>query len=140
MFVTKKSLGRRTVLRGMGTMVALPLLDSMVPALTALSKTAAQPQRRVGFVYVPNGVILEHWTPSAVGSKYEFTPILAPLEKFRRQVAVLSQLARPRNGDDDRNDHTASQAGWRARMRSAPSRMALSSRQRISSGDIARSR
>lgn len=112
MFVTKKSLGRRTLLRGMGTMVALPFLDSMVPALTALSRTVARPHRRVGFVYVPNGVILESWTPSAVGSNFEFTPILAPLEKFRRQVAVLSRLARARNGDDDRNDHTASQAGW----------------------------
>lgn len=112
MFVTKKSLGRRTVLRGLGTVVALPFLESMVPALTALSQTAASPQRRVGFVYVPNGVIFDAWTPATAGKDFAFTPILSPLEPFRRQVTVISGLARARNGDEDRNDHTASQAGW----------------------------
>lgn len=112
MFVTKKSLGRRTMLRGIGAAVALPFLDSMVPALTAVSRTAANPQRRVGFVYVPNGVIFEAWTPATFGSGFEFTPILAPLEPFRRQLVVVSGLARARNGEEDRNDHTVSQAGW----------------------------
>ena len=112
MFVTRMSVPRRRMLRGLGAAVALPLLESMVPAFTALARTAANPQRRVGFVYVPNGVILDSWTPARLGSGFEFTPILAPLEKFRRQLVVLSRLARARVGDDDRNDHTVSQAGW----------------------------
>jgi hypothetical protein len=110
MFVTKKSLPRRTFLRGAGAVVALPLLESMVPAFTAVGRTAASPQRRVGFVYVPNGVILESWTPSQTGAGFAMTPILSPLEPFRDRLTVLSNLTRP--GGDERNDHTVSQAGW----------------------------
>ena len=116
MFVTKRSLDRRTVLRGMGTVVALPFLESMVPALTALAQTPANPHRRLGFVYVPNGVIFEAWTPAKEGSGFDMTPILAPLEPYRGQLVVLSGLARARKGDEDRNDHTASQAGWLSGM------------------------
>ena len=92
MIVTKKSIPRRTVLRGVGATLALPFLDGMVPALTALAKTAARPISRLCAVYVPNGIMMEYWTPVAEGRSYEFTPILKPLERFRDQLLVLSGL------------------------------------------------
>ena len=67
MFITKRSIPRRTFLRGVGVGVALPLLDAMVPALTAVAQTAAKSQLRVGFVYIPHGVIMREWTPAAAG-------------------------------------------------------------------------
>ena len=82
MFITKTSLPRRTFLRGIGATVALPLLDAMVPALTALAQTAANPPPRFGAVFVPNGAIMEQWTPSAAGAGFAFSPILKPLERF----------------------------------------------------------
>ena len=92
MIITKKAIPRRTVLRGMGATMALPLLDGMVPALTAAAKTAARPIVRFCTVYVPNGVIMEQWTPAAEGSAFEFSPILKPLEPFRDHLLVLSGL------------------------------------------------
>ncbi len=92
MIITKKSLPRRTVLRGLGTAVALPLLDGMVPALTALGRTAARPKPRLGFVYVPHGAVMRNWTPPGEGAGFEFTPILKPLEPFRDNLVVLSNL------------------------------------------------
>lgn len=92
MMITKKSIGRRTVLRGLGAGVALPLLDAMVPALTAFQKTPAKPVNRFGAVYVPNGIMMAQWTPTAGGSDFEFTPILKPLEPFRERLLVLSGL------------------------------------------------
>jgi hypothetical protein len=92
MIVTKKALPRRTVLRGLGAAVALPLLDGMVPALTALAKTAAKPAARLGFVYVPMGAVMNNWTPAAEGSAFELTPILQPLAPFRDRLVVLSNL------------------------------------------------
>jgi hypothetical protein len=92
MMLTRKALSRRTVLRGLGTALALPLLDSMVPALTALRQTAAVPPRRFGVVYVPNGIIMEQWTPATAGAGFEFTPILKALEPFRERVLVLTGL------------------------------------------------
>jgi hypothetical protein len=108
MFLTKKFLPRRTFLRGMGVSLALPLLDAMVPAATALAQTAASPKRRLGFVYVPNGMIMEHWTPAAVSDGFEFTPLLKPLEPFRNGLTVFGHLSRP--GDDA--DHALASAGW----------------------------
>ena len=67
MIISKLALPRRTVLRGLGATVALPLLDAMVPAATALAQTAARPASRLGFVYIPNGVIQEQWVPAATG-------------------------------------------------------------------------
>jgi hypothetical protein len=107
MFITKISLPRRTFLRGVGVTLGLPLLEAMVPALTAVAKTAALPQRRLGFVYVPNGVIMEQWTPSAAGVGFELTPILKPLESFRSSLVVVSNLARP-EADADTNHAGAS--------------------------------
>jgi hypothetical protein len=94
MIVTKKHLPRRTFLRGlMGTTIALPLLDSMVPALTAATQTAANPKTRMGFVYVPHGAVMDKWTPATEGAGFEFTPILKPLEPFRDRLLVVTGLA-----------------------------------------------
>ena len=92
MIITKKTLPRRTVLRGLGTALALPLLDGMVPALTALGRTAARPRPRLGFVYVPHGAVMRNWTPPGEGAGFEFTPILKPLEPFRDRLVVLTGL------------------------------------------------
>jgi hypothetical protein len=92
MFIAKKSLPRRTFLRGVGASLALPLLDSMIPARTLLAQTAAKPLPRLGFVYVPHGAIMDKWTPATVGTGFEFTPILKPLEPFRDYINVVSGL------------------------------------------------
>src|SRR5688500_12244809 len=93
MIITKRRISRRTVLRGVGATVALPLLDAMVPALTASQKTPAKPVRRLGIVYHPNGVVYENWLPKGVGSSFEFSRVLAPLERFRDRVVVVTGLA-----------------------------------------------
>jgi hypothetical protein len=92
MIITKMSLSRRTVLRGLGAAVALPLLDAMVPAASALSRTAANPPRRFGVVYVPNGIAMEHWTPTQEGRGFDLSPILQPLAPFQDQMTVVSGL------------------------------------------------
>ena len=92
MFIEKMSLPRRTFLRGVGAALALPLLDAMVPAFTAIVKAAGNPVRRLGIVYVPNGMAMESWTPATEGAGFEFTPILKSLEPFREQMVVLSNL------------------------------------------------
>lgn len=88
-FVTRKQLFRRTLLRGAGTAIALPLLDAMFPALSK----AATPVRRLSVVYVPNGIIMKDWTPATTGADFEFTKILKPLEAFRSNLTVVSGLA-----------------------------------------------
>ena len=93
MIVTRKAISRRTVLRGIGTAVALPLLDAMVPALTAAADTVAKAPRRLGVVYHPNGVIYENWVPRGVGREFELSPILKPLEPFRNQLIVVTGLS-----------------------------------------------
>jgi len=94
MMILKKHLPRRTFLRGIvGGAIALPLLDSMIPALTAATKTAANPKTRLGFMYVPHGAVMDKWTPAAEGAGFEFTPILKPLEPFRSQLTVFTGLA-----------------------------------------------
>jgi hypothetical protein len=95
MFITKKHLSRRTFLQGAGAMVALPFLDSMVPAQTALRTTAANPQTRFAGFYVPHGATMDKWTPAAEGRGFAFTEILKPLEPFRDQINVVSGLAHP---------------------------------------------
>ena len=90
MFVTKKSISRRTVLRGMGTVVALPLLDAMIPALAPAA--AAKPIRRFGVVYHPNGVIYDQWLPKGAGSSFELSPTLKGLEPFKNQMIVITGL------------------------------------------------
>ena len=92
MIISKKAIPRRTLLRGMGAMLALPLVDSMIPALSALQKTAGKPAHRFGVYYVPNGMIMKNYLPTAVGAAYEMTPTLNPLAPFREDVLVVSGL------------------------------------------------
>ena len=91
--ISKTYLPRRTFLRGIGASIALPLLDSMVPALSAIRNTSARPIRRLGVFYVPHGAVMEKWTPSVEGAQFDFTPILEPLEMFRDRLLVLSGLS-----------------------------------------------
>ena len=93
MIITKRAISRRTILRGAGAAIALPLLDAMVPALTAAQNTAAKPVRRLGVVYHPNGVVYENWLPTGVGSEFKFSRVLTPLEKFRDRLVVVTGLA-----------------------------------------------
>jgi len=93
MFITRKSIPRRAMLRGIGATLALPLLDAMVPPLTALQRTAAKPITRLGVMYVPNGMVMEQWTPVAEGASFELTPTLASLAPFRDELIVMSNLA-----------------------------------------------
>jgi Protein of unknown function (DUF1552) len=108
-FVTKKHLPRRTFLRGAGVTLSLPLLESMVPALTALAQTAAAPRLRLGFSFMPHGAVMADWTPATEGA-LELSPILSPLEPYKNQVVVLSNLAHamagPQGPGDNGGDHT----------------------------------
>src|SRR5436190_15031675 len=92
MFITKKYLSRRTFLRGAGVAVGLPLLEAMIPAATALSQSAACPKPRMGFIYCPHCVIMDRWTPTTEGFDFELSPILKPLEKFKKQLTIVSGL------------------------------------------------
>src|SRR5215470_8588685 len=91
--ITKKHLPRRTFLRGLGVSLALPLLDSMVPAQTPLAKTAARPQVRLGFCYIPHGAHMADWTPIGDGADFKLSRILSPLKAVQDQVVVVSNLA-----------------------------------------------
>ena len=92
MFITRMHLPRRTVLRGVGATVALPLLDGMVPALTALSRTAAAPVKRFGVFYVPNGMSMPYWYPQQEGRLDGLPPTLRSLERFRDRVVICGGL------------------------------------------------
>ena len=111
MFVTKKSLPRRTFLQGMGVAVSLPLLDAMLPAFTALARAQARPRTRFGAIYVPNGAIMEQWIPERVGAGFDFKPILKPIEAFKDQMVVVSNLTRSHPGSQV-GDHAVSAAGF----------------------------
>jgi len=102
MFLTKRSLSRRTLLRGMGAAVALPLLDSMSPAATP----AANVPKRFGAIFVPLGERPGYWTPRQTGPDFEFSPILKPLEPFRNSLTVVSELCDPLDG------HAVTVAAW----------------------------
>ena len=91
--VTKKVLPRRTLLRGLGATIALPLLDGMVPAFAAIRTTVAKPTSRLGVVYVPMGAVMDNWTPAAEGAGFELSPILQPLAPFKDQLLVLTGLS-----------------------------------------------
>ena len=115
MFITKKHLPRRTFIRGMGVTLALPLLDSMIPAQTLLGQTAANPPARLGFVYVPHGAIMDKWTPAAEGTGFEFTPILKPLEPFRDRLNVVTGLGH--RAADTTAVHSLSPTTWLSGVR-----------------------
>ena len=113
MIITKQHLSRRTILRGFGASLALPLLDGMVPALSALSQTAARGIRRMAVVYVPNGMMMPDWTPRGEGAAFEFSPILAPLQAHRDKLVVISGLADKYGwpqGDEGAGDHARASA------------------------------
>ena len=112
MFISKMALPRRTFLNGIGAAIALPLLEAMIPAATALAETAARPARRFGAVYIPNGAIMDQWIPGTEGRGFEFTPILKPLEPLRDQLVIVNQLSRA--GGDAVTDHAVASAGWLA--------------------------
>jgi Protein of unknown function (DUF1552) len=111
----KQALPRRTFLRGLGVSLALPLLDGMVPAFAAMRTTAARAVKRLGAIYVPNGVEMRMWTPKGEGKGFEFPLILEPLEAFREQTLVLSGLADkpavPAPGEGI-GDHARASATW----------------------------
>ena len=90
MIITRKSVNRRTMLRSLGAALALPMLDSMVPALRGA--TAAAPVKRFGAIYTPNGIMMKNWTPAAEGAAFEFSPTLSSLAPFRDRLMVLSGL------------------------------------------------
>ncbi len=92
MIITKKALPRRTFLRGMGASVALPLLDAMVPSMTALARTPADPVRRLGFVYMPMGCDLPRWTPPGEGELVELSPTLQSLAPLMDRLTIISNL------------------------------------------------
>ena len=92
MFISKKHLSRRTFLQGAGVTIALPFLESMVPAQTPLRSTAAAGKTRLGCFYVPHGATMYKWTPEKEGRNFEFSESLSPLEKYRERVTVVSNL------------------------------------------------
>jgi len=108
MFITKLSLPRRTFLRGIGATVALPFLEAMVPAFKT---SAAVSARRFGAVFVPNGAIVDEWTPKTPGQGFELTTILKPLDAFKDSLVVVSNLTRAHPGVVE-GDHAISAAGW----------------------------
>ena len=114
MLITKKALPRRTFLRGVGATLALPLLDAMVPALSALSRTAASPVPRLGFIYFPNGANMAQWPCTGEGSAFELSRTLAPLAPIRDAVTALSGLdnAPADAWGDGSGDHPRAGAAW----------------------------
>jgi hypothetical protein len=114
MIIKKLSLPRRTFLRGVGATMALPLLDAMVPALSALSTTAAAPVRRLGFVYIPNGAVMQQWTPAETGRGFALSPILQPLAPYKDHLTVLTGLAHGQAEPlgDGNGEHSRASATW----------------------------
>ena len=92
MFITKKHLSRRTMLKGAGVSIGLPLLDAMIPAGTALADTVAVAPPRMGFVYFPHGAVMSNWVPTATGTDFKISPILEPLDPYRQYMTVVSGL------------------------------------------------
>lgn len=115
MFITKKHIPRRTFLRGAGAVVALPFLESMVPAQTLLSLTAATPPIRAGFLYMMHGAIMSNWTPAQTGTNFELSRILQPLQPYKDSLLVVSGLeadtAGPGPGESG-GDHVRSAAAF----------------------------
>ena len=119
MIIDRIALPRRTFLRGMGAALALPLLDAMTPALTALSRTAAAPPLRLGFVFVPNGLILRDFLPRTAGRGFNLPRILAPLAPYREQLTVVSGLANAAGDalDASSGPHSRGSGCWLSGMR-----------------------
>ena len=113
MIVIKKSLSRRTLLRGAGVTIALPFLDAMVPALSRLS-AAAPSATRLGFFYVPNGMVMDKWTPAKSGAAFDLSPTLSALQPFKDQLLVLTGLGHNQANSfgDGNGDHSRAGSTW----------------------------
>ena len=114
-FITKKALPRRTVLCGLGTMMTLPLLGAMVPAMTATANTPANPTPRLGFFYAPNGMFLPNFHPEGEGGKdYQITPILEPLKSYQKKMVIVSGLSNSAlvSPNEGGGVHTRAHGGW----------------------------
>src|SRR5437867_10080285 len=114
--ITKKAIPRRTMLRGLGTCLALPLLDCMVPALAA----APPPVRRFGAFYIPMGAAMNQWTPATEGA-LELSPILSPLARFKDRLVVVTGLDSAEAEGNDGGPHPKAQATWLTGARAARS-------------------
>jgi len=110
MYLSRKHLSRRTLLKGAGVTIALPLLDAMIPAGTALAQTAAAPTSRLGFIYFPHGALQDQWTPVATGRDFDFPFIIKPLEPFRDYVTVVSGLRN--KGGESSSPHGIIEETW----------------------------
>ena len=115
MFITRKHLNRRHLLKSAGTALAWPLLNAMIPALTAQAQTAANITPRLGFVYVPHGAIMSQYTPATTGAGFEFKPILKPLEAFRDRLNIISGLGH--QAADTTAVHSLSPCTWLSGIR-----------------------
>jgi hypothetical protein len=123
MFITKKHISRRTLLKGAGVSLALPLLDAMIPAATALGQTAAAPKIRAGFFYIPHGAIMhntvhgpaaDRWTSSGAGAQFKLSQILSPLEPYKKYVTSFGNLE---NAASAGSVHTLNPATWLSAVR-----------------------
>ncbi len=123
MFLTKKHISRRTTLKGLGVSLALPLLDAMIPAGTALAQTAAKPKPRAGFFYIPHGAIMDNtpygkevdaWTPSGSGADFTLNKIMKPLDKYKSQLVSFANLE---NAASAGSVHTLNPATWLSAVR-----------------------
>ena len=110
MFISKKHLSRRTLLRGAGAAISLPLLDAMLPAATALANTPAAANTRLAYVYFPHGAVMKYWVPQQVGANFEYSPILKPLESLNDYVTVVSGLRN--KGGESSNPHGIIEETW----------------------------
>src|SRR6516225_941224 len=109
--ITRKSLPRRSFLRGAGAVLALPVLDAMTPALSTESRRPI----RMSFIEVPNGIMMDKWTPATVGADFELTPILEPLAQFRDRMLVLSGLDQQQSAareNEVAGDHPRACTAW----------------------------
>jgi len=114
MIITKMSLPRRTFLRGVGATLALPLLDAMVPAATALARTAAKPSARLGFIYIPNGANMQQWTPAGESGSLKLSSSLQPLANVRDHVVIPTGLdhRQAEAWGDGNGEHSRASAVW----------------------------
>lgn len=110
MFISKKHLSRRFVLQGAGAAIALPLLDAMIPASTALAQTAAAKNSRLAYVYFPHGAVMKYWVPENTGKNFTYSPILKPLESINEYVTVVSGLRN--KGGESSNPHGIIEETW----------------------------
>jgi hypothetical protein len=110
MFITKKHISRRAVLRGAGAVIALPLLDAMIPASTALAATAAAPKPKLGFIYFPHGAIMNRWKPEAAGTTFDLPQILKPIEPYRASATIITGLRN--KGGESSDPHGIISGTW----------------------------